>query len=268
MKLLCLSPFLLLAAVSANQYEPEIRGLKGSGSKGSGSKSKSKSGSKKSGGPTKFCYRDTAVADVMTSLPDQADPPEDKDSAAILVDLGTVHINSDMEAILVEATVSTLMTFNMYVDDSDSNDNEWDWKAGMKGALFPGCTSNADCLAKNVSPIDPFPSAEIPIKIENLLIDREDDDWDFEYSSSQEETTTAKFFWPSGSLDEGDYYLALSFYINSRIKYYDDTSYVSMQGKVELGPHLISVEKIKAVDEFCDFDVVDDDAAADALFGF
>jgi len=56
MKLLCLSPFLLLAAVSANQYEPEIRGLKkggktralkgSSGSKGSGSKSKSKSGSK------------------------------------------------------------------------------------------------------------------------------------------------------------------------------------------------------------------------------
>lgn len=44
MKLLCLSPF-LLAAVSANQYEPEIRGLKGSGSK-SKSKSKSKSGSK------------------------------------------------------------------------------------------------------------------------------------------------------------------------------------------------------------------------------
>ena len=44
MKLLCLSPFLLLAAVSANQYEADLRGLKShSGSK---SKSKSKSGSK------------------------------------------------------------------------------------------------------------------------------------------------------------------------------------------------------------------------------
>ena len=40
MKLLCLSPFLLLAAVSANQYEPESRRKLGSGSgKGSGSKS-------------------------------------------------------------------------------------------------------------------------------------------------------------------------------------------------------------------------------------
>jgi hypothetical protein len=53
MKLLCLSPFLLLAAVSANQYEPEIRGLKKGGKtralkshSGSKSKSKSKSGSK------------------------------------------------------------------------------------------------------------------------------------------------------------------------------------------------------------------------------
>ena len=91
-----------------------------------------------------------------------------------------------------------------------------------------------------------------------------DDDYGTDIiESASEGTTTGKFFFPTGDLPKDDYYLALAFYVSSEasLAYAWDAD-----AEVELGPHLISVEKIKTEDEVCDVTVIDDDYAADDIF--
>ena len=91
-----------------------------------------------------------------------------------------------------------------------------------------------------------------------------DDDYGTDIIESESEgTTTGKFFFPTGDLPKDDYYLTLAFYVSSEtsLAYAWDAD-----AEVELGPHLISVEKIKTEDEVCDVTVIDDDYAADDIF--
>ena len=78
-----------------------------------------------------------------------------------------------------------------------------------------------------------------------------------------QETTTGKFFFPTGDLPKDYYYLALAFYVSADVE--ADTA-DRIKFEVEVGPHLISVEKIKTEDNVCDVSIVDDDESADIAF--
>lgn len=102
--------------------------------------------------------------------------------------------------------------------------------------------------------------------VEYLEIYR-DDDYGNEkpYDGEVYETTTGKFYFPTESLPKDDYYLAFAFYVQTDIgKDYTDSNEVDVE--VEIGPHLVSVKKIKAEDEVCDVEVVDDDDVANEIF--
>lgn len=102
--------------------------------------------------------------------------------------------------------------------------------------------------------------------IEYLEIFR-DDDYGNEtpFAGQVSEMTTGKFYFPTESLPKDDYYLAFAFYVETDIgKDWTDSNEIDVE--VEIGPHLVSVKKIKAEDEICDVEVVDDDDVANEIF--
>mmetsp|Transcript_7843 Transcript_7843/g.21785 ORF Transcript_7843/g.21785 Transcript_7843/m.21785 type:complete len:240 (+) Transcript_7843:1396-2115(+) len=211
---------------------------------------------------TKFCYRDGVTASVAVSL--DGYQTNDYDATAAWIDLGHFKIDDD-EALLVEATVQTLFVKGIDLGDSSAS-IDIDSGAWMRAAIFKGCTSFSDCMTQNVYPIDPKPNAQVPIKVEYLEINR-DDDYGNEspYGGEVYETNTGKFYFPAASLPKDDYYLSFAFYVDSDIwKESNDSNEVDVD--VELGPHLVSVKKIKAEDEVCDVTVFDDDYVANEIF--
>ena len=116
----------------------------------------------------KFCYRDGVTAIVSSDVVSRPSDIYDYDAALAWIDLGHFHIEDD-EALLVEATVETLFFKGLDLATASADHSvDLENTAGMRAAVFKGCTTFDDCMTQGIYPIDPKPSAIAAIKVGEL----------------------------------------------------------------------------------------------------
>ena len=215
---------------------------------------------------TKFCWRDGITAMVNV---DAEGNNSDRDSAAVFLDLGTSYVK-DRDALLVEASVTHFFVQALSLDSSILSPSyglyEYDNEivAGMTAVAYKDCTSLADC--NGAVPIFPFPNHRVPIKVEF-------DDWfvdetsfnEGDYDTKDTSTTTARFIWPAGVLDHGEYFLSLAFYLSSDVLSVNPNE-ITHNSTAALGPYLVTIETVEAESQECAVTVTDDDTTADIVW--
>ena len=129
---------------------------------------KAKATKKVKGTQQKFCYRDGVTAIVSSDVVSRPSDIYDYDAALAWIDLGHFHIEDD-EALLVEATVETLFFKGLDLATASADHSvDLENTAGMRAAVFKGCTTFDDCMTQGIYPIDPKPSAIAAIKVGEL----------------------------------------------------------------------------------------------------